>query len=120
MGEHKSKFWGRKGGFSQEKNLNLHNVAQALAILFFGRDNKIETSSNSGVSPGETFVGPAHPPEQTSVLVKGRTTISNQQLDCTPQAESTTEESLRFARALEALGKHISGHTVTKDNVFAK
>ena len=86
----------------------------------FGWDNKIETFSNSGVSPGEFFVGPAHPPAHTAGIVKGDKTVSNKQLDCTPQAEPTMEESLRFARDMEALGKHISGHTVTNDDVFAK
>ena len=52
--------------------------------------------------------------------MKGGPSVDNQKLDCNPQAEPTTEESLRFARAIEALGKHISAHTVTNDNMFAK
>ena len=93
-------------------------MAQALAF-FFRQDKKIETSSNSGRSPGKILARPAHPPSHIAVLVKGGTTVNNQQLDCTPQAEPNTEESLRFARALEALVKQISGHH-TKDDVFAK
>ena len=53
------------------------------------------------------------------MLVKGGKTVSNQQLDCTPQVEPTTEESLWFARALEAFGKQISGH-YSKDDMFEK
>ena len=88
--------------------------------IVFGRDEQIETFSNSGVSPDKISVGPALPPAQKAVLMNGGTTVSYQQLDCTPQAEPTTEESLRFARAQEALGKHISGHTIPKDDTFAK
>ena len=94
-------------------------MAQALAFFSPRRDKKIEISSNSGGSPSKIFVRPAHPLAHTAVLVKGGTTVSNQQLDCTPQAEPTIEKSRRFARALEALDKQISGHH-TKDNVFAK
>ena len=50
-------------------------------------------------------------------MVRGGTTINNQQLACTPKGEPTTEESLRFDRALEALGEP-EHHT--KDDVFAK
>ena len=43
--------------------------------------------------------------------------IKNKQLDGTPQGEHITEDSLRFDRALEALGE--STHP-TKDEVFAR
>ena len=78
-----------RGVYSNFKNWNLHKVAQALAF-FFGRDKKIETSSNSGASRVRKIVRPAHLSAHTAVLVKGGTTVRNQQLDCTPQAEPTT------------------------------
>ena len=46
-----------------------------------------------------------------------RPAVNNQQLACAPQGEHITEESLRFDRALEALGE--STHPI-KDKVFAK
>ena len=76
-------------------------MAEALAF-FFSQDKTIETSSNSGGSPGKIMTRPA---------------VNNQQLACTPQEEHITEESLRFDRALDALGE--STHT-TKNKVFAK
>ena len=87
-------------------------------LRFFPRqDKKIETSSNSGGSPGKILTRPAHPPPHTAVLLKGGTTVNNQQLVCSPQGEPTREESLLFDKALEALGE--SEHH-TKCDVFAK
>ena len=86
-------------------------------MRFFQKGQKIETSSNSGGSSGKFLARPAHPPPHTAVLAKGGTTVNNQQLACTSQGEPITEESLRFDRALEALGE--STHP-TKDEVFAK
>ena len=71
-------------------------------LRFFQPRQKIETSYNSGGSPGEILTRPA---------------VNNQQLACTPQGEHITEETLLFDRALEALGE--STHH-TKDDVFAK
>ena len=107
-----------RGVYSNKKNSNLHKVAQALAIFFFGRDRKLKFLPTVAEDLANCF-RPAHPPAHTAVMVKGGTTVSNQKLDCTPQAEPTTEKFLRFARAIEALGKHISGH-LTKDNMFEK
>ena len=87
--------------------------------FFFRKDKKIETSSNSGGSPGKILERPVHLPPHTEVLVKGSTTVNNQQLEYTPQAEPTTEESIWLDRAMEALGKQISGHH-TKNDMFAK
>ena len=92
-------------------------MAQALAFFFPDKAKKIETSSNIGGSPGEILTRPAHMPPHASVLVRGGTTVNNQQLACNPQGEPTTEEPLWFDRALEALGE--SEHH-TKDDVFAK
>ena len=50
-------------------------------------------------------------------MVKEDINVNNKQLACNPKGEPTTEESLRFDRALEALGE--SEHH-TKDDVFAK
>ena len=70
---------------------------------FFARqEKKIQTSPNSGKSPGKKVTRPD---------------INNQQLACNPQGEHTTEDLLRFDRALEAQGE--STHP-TKDEVFAK
>ena len=77
------------------------NVAEALAF-FLSQDKTVETSSNSGGSPGEILTRPD---------------VNNQQLACTPQGEHITEESLRFDRDLEELCE--SKHR-TKDEVFAK
>ena len=59
----------------------------ASPCVFFRKDKKIETFSNSGGSPGKILSLPAHPPPHTAELVKGGTTVINQQLDYTPQAE---------------------------------
>ena len=84
----------------------MHKVAQALAFFFTEWTKKLKLLPTVAEALAN-FFRPAHPPAHTAGLTKGGTTVSNQQLDCTPQEEPTTEEPLRFARALEALGKQI-------------
>ena len=86
-------FGDRKGGFPRKKIPNLHKVVQALAF-FFGRDKRIEISSKSGVSPCDFFSGTAPTLAHPVVLAKGGQSVNSKQLDCPPQAEPTTEESL--------------------------
>ena len=109
----------KKGVFRRKKPQTCTKWCKPLQF-FSGMDKEIETSSKSDVSPCNYIFGPAPPLAHPKVLVKGDPSVNNQQLDSTPQVEPTTEESLRFARALEALGKQISGHTVTNDDMFAK
>ena len=93
-------------GFIPIKKLNLAQSGASPCVVFLQKGkNKLKLLPTLAEAPENVLASPAHPPAHTAVLVKGGTTVSNQQLDCTPQAENTTEESLRFARALESLGK---------------
>ena len=67
------------------------------------------------LTAGRVRISPGLPPLLEEVLTCPA--VNNQQLACIPQGEHITEESLRFDRALEALGE--STHH-TKDDVFAK
>ena len=83
-------------------NLKLPQTGGGPGDFSTRQDKTTETSPNSGESPGKKLTCPA---------------INNQQLACTPQGGNITEESLRFERAMEALGES-TYHT--KDEVFAK
>ena len=96
----------KKGGVSvTEQMISSKSGASPCKKKYFDQPEKIVDSSKSGVSPCDFFLGPASPKEPPTVLKKSGPIDDNQQLDCAPQREPTKEETLWFARALEALGE---------------
>ena len=88
--------------FKEENKLKLPQTGGSPGDFFARQEETSRSSPNSGKSPGK---------------IETRQDIKNRQLAGTPQREHSTEDSLRFDRALEALRE--STHP-TKDKVFAR
>ena len=91
-----------RGGLRKIKFSKIPQTGGSPGDFFVRQEDTSLSSPNSGKSPGEKVT---------------RQGINNQQLASTPKGEHSTEDSLRFDRALEALSE--STHP-TKEKVFAR